>query len=372
MIRGVQPTTCRSISFTIEQLAGDLLDEPTTDQLIAATYNRLNQLTAEGGAQEREYRAKYDADRVRALSMVWMGATLGCAECHDHKFDPFLQRDFYSMAAFFADIEEYDVYTTGETWDPLLLLPTDEQQAETEAIDLELAELERTIREVDLTADRVSWERQLRKFLKKQKRGAAAPTPGWHPVAPVSWQTEGSTLEVLPDRSLLASGEKPPGDVYTVEFEAESTGELHAVRLEVLGHPSLKGGLSRAIRSSAELCEFELEVQAEDGRWAPVPFKSATDDRARKGRSVAERLIDGTTSSRWTVQQRKPIDDRVQLAFFARQPLAIEAGTRLRARLTHHGLNNRVAFGRFRLSLSDDSATTLTRVAEQAESTKAP
>jgi len=92
--------------FTREQLAGDLLPEPTIDQKIATCYNRLLQTSHEGGVQPKEYLAIYAADRVRNLSAVWMGATVGCAQCHDHKFDPYTTRDFYSLAAFFADIDE--------------------------------------------------------------------------------------------------------------------------------------------------------------------------------------------------------------------------------------------------------------------------
>jgi hypothetical protein len=92
--------------FTIEQLAGDLLEKPTTDQLIATGYNRLLQTTHEGGAQDKEYLAIYSADRVRNFGAVWMGATIGCAQCHNHRYDPYTQKDFYRLAAFFADIEE--------------------------------------------------------------------------------------------------------------------------------------------------------------------------------------------------------------------------------------------------------------------------
>src|SRR5262245_42094523 len=92
--------------FTREQLAGDLLPNPTTDQKIATCYNRLLQTSHEGGVQPKEYLAIYAADRVRNLSAVWMGATVGCAQCHDHKFDPYTSRDFYSLAAFFADVDE--------------------------------------------------------------------------------------------------------------------------------------------------------------------------------------------------------------------------------------------------------------------------
>jgi hypothetical protein len=92
--------------FTREQLAGDLVKDSGVDQKIASCYNRLLQTSHEGGVQVKEYLAIYAADRVRNLSAVWMGATVGCAQCHNHKFDPYTQKDFYSLAAFFADVDE--------------------------------------------------------------------------------------------------------------------------------------------------------------------------------------------------------------------------------------------------------------------------
>ncbi len=96
--------------FTIEQLAGDLLPHPTDEQLVATGFNRLNMMTREGGAQPKEYLAKYGADRVRTVSGAFLGSTMACCECHDHKFDPFKTRDFYSMKAFFADVKQWGVY----------------------------------------------------------------------------------------------------------------------------------------------------------------------------------------------------------------------------------------------------------------------
>jgi hypothetical protein len=95
--------------FTVEQVAGDLLPNPTREQRIATAYNRLLQTTEEGGAQPKEYEAKYAADRVRNFGQVWLGGTIMCAECHNHKFDPYTQKDFYSIAAFFADVQEASV-----------------------------------------------------------------------------------------------------------------------------------------------------------------------------------------------------------------------------------------------------------------------
>ena len=105
--------------FTREQLAGDLIKDRTGSQLIASGYNRLNMNTREGGSQPKEYTAKYLADRVRNASTVWMASTLGCSECHDHKFDPFTSADFYSFGAFFADLQETPVGAQKATKVPL-------------------------------------------------------------------------------------------------------------------------------------------------------------------------------------------------------------------------------------------------------------
>lgn len=121
--------------FTRDQIAGDLVSSPSTEQLIATGYNRLLQTTHEGGLQQKEYRAIYAADRVRNVSAVWMGATVGCAQCHDHKFDPYTARDFYSLSAFFADVDDEKHFTAGSNSnptarDPELELPTAEQQSQ--------------------------------------------------------------------------------------------------------------------------------------------------------------------------------------------------------------------------------------------------
>jgi hypothetical protein len=96
--------------FTTEQLAGDLLKNPTDEQRIATGFLRLNLMTREGGAQPKEYLAKYMGDRVRAVGAAWLGLTTGCAECHDHKFDPITAKDYYSLGAFFADVQQWGVY----------------------------------------------------------------------------------------------------------------------------------------------------------------------------------------------------------------------------------------------------------------------
>ena len=101
--------------FTREQLAGDLLAGAGKEQKIASCYNRLLQTSHEGGVQVKEDLTKYESDRVRNLGGVWLGATLGCAECHDHKYDPITQRDFYRFAAVFADVDDLRSFKGGDT-----------------------------------------------------------------------------------------------------------------------------------------------------------------------------------------------------------------------------------------------------------------
>ncbi|MEN8872416.1 MAG: PSD1 and planctomycete cytochrome C domain-containing protein [Akkermansiaceae bacterium] len=132
--------------FTREQLAGDLLEKPTKQQLVATGYNRLLQTTHEGGLQKAEYRAIYQADRVRNVSAVWMGATVGCAQCHDHKYDPYTAKDFHTLGAFFADIDDEQHFTSGTNALPTRRPPeipvmTSAQQAELDLLNKTLNEL---------------------------------------------------------------------------------------------------------------------------------------------------------------------------------------------------------------------------------------
>lgn len=125
--------------FTIEQLAGDLLPDSTTEQKVASCFNLLLLTTEEGGAQPRDYEARMLTDRVRAVGTVWLGQTWGCCQCHDHKFDPSSARDFYSLGAFFADVKEPIIGRR----DPGLFLGDQKQAAELDRLKKEVDELQK-------------------------------------------------------------------------------------------------------------------------------------------------------------------------------------------------------------------------------------
>jgi len=154
--------------FTREQLAGDLLPGATLSQRIASGYNRLNQTTEEGGSQAKEYLAIYFADRVRNVSQVFMGATVGCAQCHDHKYDPYTAKDFYSLGAFFADLEERGVYGA-RSRPPMIYVPDESLQSTLEALDQQIVKEESRVAPLreQLLSTRDSWEAIVREQLDK-------------------------------------------------------------------------------------------------------------------------------------------------------------------------------------------------------------
>tara|TARA_B100001057_G_scaffold481731_1_gene556108 strand:- start:238 stop:3387 length:3150 start_codon:yes stop_codon:yes gene_type:complete len=157
--------------FVIENLAGDLIPEASQKQKIASGYNRLLQTTQEGGAQAAEYKAIYQADRVRNFGIVWLGATTGCAQCHDHKYDPFTIKDFYSLAAFFADLKEKPVGRRN----PNLYLPTQKQSDKLEDLEKARHELEQ---ETKKTKNRLEKEnKNLLASLKKALTGFSYAEP---------------------------------------------------------------------------------------------------------------------------------------------------------------------------------------------------
>lgn len=132
--------------FIKEQLAGDLLPEATLDQKVASAFNRMHMITAEGGAQPKEYLAIYAADRVRNTAAALLGTTFGCAQCHDHKFDPFTAREFYEFASFFADLKETGVYG-GSNWFPKLQVPQPGQAERLAELTVAMQEAERQVPE---------------------------------------------------------------------------------------------------------------------------------------------------------------------------------------------------------------------------------
>jgi hypothetical protein len=264
--------------FTIEQLAGDLLPGRTNEQRIASAYNRLGRMSTESGVQEKEYLAKYIGERVRNAGTTWLGMTLGCCECHDHKYDPLATRDFYRLAAYFADIKERGVYDKdspfGIDWGPSLSLGTPAQMAERTRLNQELCELTEK-------ADRHKSEQvkaSPQQALDQSRWEASLFRPqGWKKLRPVKvTAASGAPCRLMPDRSILVSG-KAEADTYTVRARVPLR-RITALRLEVLTDPTLPGrGPGHGESGNFILSGISMSVGK---RGSPVgtaiPFRSAS------------------------------------------------------------------------------------------------
>ncbi|QDT57496.1 Planctomycete cytochrome C [Caulifigura coniformis] len=343
--------------FTREQLAGDLLPNATRDQKVASAFNRLNRMTAEGGAQDKEYLAKYAADRVRTIGIAWLGLTTGCAECHDHKFDPVTLKDFYALEAFFADIDEQGFYggagPTGE-WGPLMTLTTPEQDAQLARYDEELAQIKKlrdSIPEEAIADGQKAWEDRLIAL-------DAARQLNWVTVTPTSLSTKnGAELVHEGNGQIVARGPNPDRETYTVSFKP-GAGEWAALRLQIDSSLDLPG--SNVGRGWVGIMLSELEIDIADGAGAPRPLaiSEAVCQEPKRGRHgfPAFAAVDGDPATGFGSDRGTP-PNRLVVRF--RAPLKASEETVLTVRLRHESQFRRATIGRFRLALSHLEGATM-------------
>jgi hypothetical protein len=222
--------------FAIEQVAGDMLPNATDSQKIATGFLRNSMFNNEGGVDPEENNWNIQLDRTTTVATTFLGATIGCAECHDHKFDPYTQKQFYQMVAFFNNAEFSKTSSTPFT-EPVLDLPTPEQAEKRDALNAQIKQWQSKLNDDSDAAKQkqAEWEQ---KVLDAEK--------SWQPLHPERAQSSGgSTLTVKPDGSVLASGVNPESDTYIIEAKAP-IGGITAIRLEALPDTSLpRGGPGR-------------------------------------------------------------------------------------------------------------------------------
>ena len=324
--------------FTVEQLAGDLLPEPTLDQRIATGFNRAHVSTSEGGSIAEEYFVRYAVDRVNTTSTVWMGVTMGCAQCHDHKYDPFTQREFYELFAYFNNITENAMDGNRKDSPPVVKVANDEQAAELAGHDAEIAALtEQTQSDMPhVDAAQAAWE---------------ATMPRWRTLTPVHAESSGgAAMDLLADRSLLVSGANPDTDVYEVTMTLEGAGHT-AIRLEALEHassPSARTG--RAGNGNAVMSGFEAEITPASAptEWTPIRLVRAWADHEPDPTFPIANALDGKTETGWAAGASNREGGR-QAIFLASAPFGSEDGSLLRVRLKHESPHKQHQFGRIRL-----------------------
>lgn len=345
--------------FTIEQLAGDMLPHATTQQIVATGFHRNTLINQEGGTSDEQFRVEAVVDRVNTTGSVFLGLTVGCAQCHVHKYDPITQRDFYRLYAIFNNCEDENdkTHSTGRLG-PLIRVPSPKQAAELKTLDTEIAAVEKTLAQMDRKYARgqAAWERQL----------AVADGPTWTVLDPREVRSEGgATVTRLDDGSYLVGGMIPDHDVYTITADVPLE-TITAVRLEALTHESLPNtGPGLTPHGNFTLSEFEVQAgpparaMDEDSELRPIRIAQATADHSQQGGPIAA-AVDGNVETFWGIYGDKAVMNANHEAVFTLEsPVRHAGGARLTVKMTQKYSRPRYAIGRFRLAVTGASQDVL-------------
>ncbi len=348
--------------FVVEQIAGDLLQGATQDQRVATGFLRNSMINAEGGANPEQFRMEAMFDRMDAIGKAVLGLTVQCAQCHDHKFDPLSQRDYYRLFAFINNAHE----STQAVYTP-------EEEIRRREIFAAVDEIESGLRErmPDWRERMAAWE-----------ASEAGSQPEWLVLDATIELGSGEKYKVQPDGSILAQGYAPTRSVVTPQAMLQP-GTVTAFRLELLTDPRLPlGGPGRSFRGTAALTEFSVEVAPADTpekerKWRALPIASATadvnppfswldsflfpdKDGKRRILGDVDFAIDGFEMSAWNIDGGPGRRNRRRQAVFRlTEPLRSDAPTLVRFNLAmqHGGYNSddnqSLNLGRYRLSATD-------------------
>ena len=351
--------------FTVEQLAGDMLPNPTRDQIIATGFNRNHRLNGEGGRIEAEWFVETVIDRVETTGLTWMGLTLNCCRCHDHKYDPISQREFYQFFAFFNSNDESGVLApagkNGENTPPLLTLSSPETDAQLAELNdqLQAAKVRQAQAEERLPELLTAWEKQITSQLEQPET--------WQLQTPSKVTSKGGArFKRLDDGSYLATGKNPARDTYEIEIPLTIAGRtqerLSGLMLETIPDTSLPNqSLGRGSNGNFVLTDVIAEIRS-PSLMQPVPVKIARIAADYEQTSwVASSVITERTSKRakqptrkgWAIDGNDPAKRQARrLMLAATEPIAIPADATLNIQMLHHSQFSDHNVGRFRIFTS--------------------
>lgn len=337
--------------FTIEQFAGDLLPNATDEQKLATCFHRNHMTNGEGGRDPEESRVDYVIDRVNTTGTVWLGLTLGCCQCHSHKFDPISQADYYSLYAFFNSIDEDG--KAGSRAKPYLKYQSplaeravqEAQQVVDQRKPLEAAALQQAKQE---------FEPWLMEQMQRIENGFTA----WHlPELRSVNSVEGTVLTAEKTGVIQASGPTPRQDDYRL-VAATALPRITGLRLEVFPHESHTAGkLSRGNSGEFILTDVKLQVRREgSSQLKDIEFASAIADVEKdvKGRNYGKikDTLDDDPRNGWTTETHDAQQKHVAV-FELAEPLSLDESEELIFVMLHRSTEGDANIGRFRVMLTD-------------------
>ncbi|MEO6784824.1 MAG: DUF1549 and DUF1553 domain-containing protein, partial [Chthoniobacteraceae bacterium] len=352
--------------FTIEQLAGDMLPGATLEQRIATGFHRNTMLNEEGGIDPNEFRFHAMTDRVATTGVTWLGLTVGCAQCHTHKFDPITQREYYQLMAFMNNADEPDVDIPA---------PGAEEQRKRNA-----ALVEKLLAELPEKWTAKSAATPPKQGAKKSQEATdaklvAAPsldekfsgwltrererTVKWTPLRPVSAKSNLPLLTVQPDDSVFASGDITKSDTYELHFRDVPAG-VTAIRLEALPDDRLPAhgpGMAFYEGPKGDFFIGEFQLSADE---QPVKFAGATESYSKnnfgKTPATAALMLDGDPQTGWSTAGRMGERHTAVLNLPSPAPAARDWTVKLMM-----GRHYACSIGRFRISVTADTRNPIAR-----------
>lgn len=336
--------------FTIEQLAGDLLPNPTMNQRVATGFLRNSMLNQEGGIEPEQFRVEALIDRVDAVGKAFLGLTVNCCQCHNHKFDPFTQKDYYQFYAFLNNDDE-----------AFLEVPTVEQTRKQQQILNQIHALEnKSMGELTNLTERMdTWE-----------KGLTPATEHWTVLDPTVWEGFATKFEKQEDLSLLGGGDISAGGVLRIWIDTNLT-NVTGFRLEALTNPNLMyGGPGEVGKGGFLLKEFTAETYALENPTVTnkIKFRRAVADAEAPGFGVTNAIDGNTEKGGWTPCTTPDHRNENHYAVFeCEEPVNLSGGVRLMITLhqtfngddKNHGLDvdsklDCHLLGSFRLSATTD------------------
>jgi hypothetical protein len=333
--------------FVTWQIAGDLLPGATQDQRLASGFNRAHTFNGEGGRIPEETRVENVMDRVDTTGTAFLGLTLGCARCHDHKYDPISQREYYQFFAYFNQSSETGgfQYVNGGNVLPVMTVTSPPQQQQLDALqrDVETAEVRLAAEQPKLDAAQAAWEAQARS------------TAGWIVTAPASTvSTGGATMQPQGDYSILVGGTSPETDVHEIVLRTPLQ-SVSGLRLEVLPDASLsQGGPGRSVDSgNFVLTNIEATAVsvADPQQTKSVKFSTADATFSQGGFPVAGAIDGDPTKTGWAVW-KAPDKSNLAAVFSFAEPVSFPGGAELRLKLHYASEHKLHTAGRFRLAVT--------------------
>ena len=331
--------------FTVEQLAGDLLPNSNIEQKVATGFNRNHRMNTEGGTIPEEWRTEYVIDRVDTMGQVWLGLTLGCCRCHDHKYDPITQKEFYQLSAFFNNnAESGKGAEKAGNHEPAIKAPRPAEIARLKDLDAAILAAETKVKEK---------EKLLPELLAKWEANPKARQPGvnWVVGDPMGMKsaTGISALSRRPDKSVFASKKTASSDTgtdsYTINFRS-TLPEITAIRLDALPDDALPGkGPGRADNGNFVLTNVEVSV---DGQ--PVKIARASADFSQDKHPVAH-AIDADPSTGWAIHPNAGVPHYAVFAF--ETPVKVSDSATVSVKLEFRSRFARHMLGHFRLAATD-------------------